>query len=185
MKFRILFLAATTIILAVGCTGTPEFPRTPENLAGTWQLVLEKGWEMRAGRKSTWVIEYNGVKFEPVGKEEPYYEVWTFGTEDMCIEIKDCNGRTLRTDRHDYECSGDTLVLSGPTQRHFDRTAYRIEKLTASQLVLTERTNGAYGKVDWTLVFSPAKTMTAQELCEAELPCIAPKTPFLTGRGRE
>lgn len=156
MKFRILLLV-TAAILAAGCTGTPELPHTPEHLAGTWRLVREEGQELTNGRKSSWVIEYNAVRYEPTGKTDSYDEIWTFGADDIRVETKGYEGQTLKTEYYDYECSGDTVVVYGPSRRRFADVCYRIENLTASQLVLTEKTDGVYGKVAWTLIYEKMK----------------------------
>ncbi len=166
MKLRILLLIAAAILATSFLfwrTGTPELPCTSENLTGTWRLIREEGQELMYGRKSSWVIEYGAVEeaADTDAKDEPYYEIWEFGTDDVCVKTKGCNRKTLQTECYSYERSNDTVVVYGPSRQWQDRTNYRIEKLTASQLVLTETTDGAYGKVAWTLVYERMEARAA------------------------
>ncbi len=121
-------------------------PRTPENLAGRWHLVREEGGETMYGRKSFWVIEYRTA--EEDADEQTYYEIWEFGTDHVCVKTEGCSEQTLQTEYYGYDCSNDTIVLQDR-----DRTSYQIEKLTATQLVLSKTTHGPYGECDWTLTY--------------------------------
>ncbi len=126
-----------------------ELPRTPENLAGTWHLVREEGGETMYGRKCSWVIEYRTAKEEAAdADEQTYYEVWEFGTDHVFVKTEGCGEQTLQTEYYGYDCSNDTVILQDR-----DRTRYRIEKLTATQLVLSETTVGPYGESDWTFIY--------------------------------
>ena len=155
MKFRIL-VPVLTLIVAGGLffwhlNDDPELPRTPENLAGTWHLVREEGSETMYGRKSTWIIEYRMAETEEEpadADEETYYEIWEFGTDNVCVKTEGRGEQTLHTEYCGYGCSNDTIVLQDR-----DRTCYRIKKLTATQLVLSETTVGPYGESDWTLTY--------------------------------
>lgn len=149
MKSRILL----PLILIVGSAGylffwmtdTHELPHTPDNFTGAWHLIREEGWEKMYGRKSSWVIEYSPVE------KDTYYEEWGFGTDSVCVKTKNYGEKTLQTDYYSYECADDTIVLCEQARWH-DRTTYRIEQLTESQLVLTQTTDGI-GRGSWTLVF--------------------------------
>ncbi len=155
MKLRI-FLPVLIVIVVGGLffwylNGDPELPRTPENLAGTWHLVCEEGSETMYGRKSSWVIEYRTAEEEKTAAdrdEQIYYEIWEFGRDNVCIKTEGCGEQILHTEYDGYDCSNDTIVLQDR-----DRTRYRIEKLTATQLVLSETTVGPYGECDWTLTY--------------------------------
>ncbi len=155
MKLRI-FLIVLIVIVAGGLfvwylNDDPELPRTPENLAGTWHLVREEGGETMYGRKCFWVIEYRTAETEEEtadADEQTYYEVWEFGTDHVFVKTEGCGEQTLQTEYYGYDCSNDTIVLQDR-----DRTSYRIEKLTASQLVLSETTVGSYGECDWILTY--------------------------------
>lgn len=152
MKFRILLPVLFAVIAAGSlfrCADTSELPRTRDNFIGTWHLVRQEGREEMYGRKSTWVIEYRTMDAAIDTDEETYYEAWTFGADNVCVETKGCGGKTLQTDCYGYACLNDTLVV----QDRPDRTGYRVEKLTASQLVLSETTDGSYGKSAWTLTY--------------------------------
>ncbi len=103
------------------------------------------------GRKSSWVIEYRTAETEEEAAdadEQTYYEIWEFGTDHVCVKTEGCGEQTLQTEYYGYDCSNDTIVLQDR-----DRTSYRIEKLTASQLVLSETTVGPYGECDWTFTY--------------------------------
>ncbi len=158
MKFRCYLPILIFITIVAGCLFCSfryfkgsELPRTSENLAGTWQLVREEGGETIYGRKSSWVIEYRTAETEEEAAdadEQTYYEIWEFGTDHVCVKTEGCGERTLQTEYYGYDCSNDTIVLQDR-----DRTSYRIEKLTASQLVLSETTVGPYGECDWTFTY--------------------------------
>ncbi len=153
MKLRI-FLPVLTVIVAGGLfvwhlNDDPELPRTPEKLAGTWHLVREEGSETMYGRKSYWIIEYRTAEEEVADTDgRTYYEIWEFGTDNVCVKTEGCGEQILHTEYDGYDCSNDTIVLQDR-----DRTRYQIEKLTASQLVLSETTVGPYGECDWTLTY--------------------------------
>ncbi len=153
MKLRI-FLIVLIVIAAGGLffwhlNDDSELPRTPENLAGTWHLVREEGGETMYGRKCSWVIEYRTAKEEAAdADEQTYYEVWEFGTDHVFVKTEGCGEQTLQTEYYGYDCSNDTVILQDR-----DRTRYRIEKLTATQLVLSETTVGPYGESDWTFIY--------------------------------
>lgn len=55
--------------------------------------------------------------------EETYYEAWTFGTDNICVETKGCDKTELQTDYYGYACLNDTLVV----QDRPDRRGYRVE----------------------------------------------------------
>ncbi len=154
MKLRIFLIVLIVIVaggLFVWCLNDPELPRTPEKLAGTWHLVREEGSETMYGRKSSWVIEYRTAEAtEEVADADgrTYYEIWEFGTDNVCVKTEGCGKQILHTEYDGYDCSNDTIVLQDR-----DRTHYRIEKLTASQFVLSETTVGPYGECDWTLTY--------------------------------
>ncbi len=153
MKLRIFIIVL--IVIATGglffwyLNDDPELPRTPKNLAGTWHLVREEGGETMYGRKCSWVIEYRTAKEEAAdADEQTYYEIWEFGTDNVFVKTEGCGEQTLQTEYYGYDCSNDTIVLQDR-----DRTRYRIEKLTATQLVLSETTVGPYGESDWTFIY--------------------------------
>ncbi len=102
------------------------------------------------GRKSSWIIEYRTAEEEKAAEtdEQTYYEIWEFGTDNVCTKTEGCGEQILHTEYYGYDCLNDTIVLQDR-----DRTSYRIEKLTASQLVLSETTVGPYGECSWTLTY--------------------------------
>ncbi len=153
MKLRIFLIVL--IVIAAGSlffwhlNDDPELPRTPENLAGTWHLVREEGGETMYGRKSSWVIEYRAAEKKAAdADEQTYYEIWEFGTDHVFVKTEGCGEQTLQTEYYGYDCSNDTIILQDR-----DRTRYRIEKLTALQLVLSKTTVGPYGESDWTFIY--------------------------------
>lgn len=101
------------------------------------------------GRTSSWVIEYRTAEEKAAETDEQtYYEIWEFGMDHVCVKTEGCGKQTLQTEYYGYDCSNDTIVLQDR-----DRTRYRIEKLTAMQLVLSETTVGPYGECSWTLTY--------------------------------
>ncbi len=117
MKLRI-FLIVLIVIVAGGLfvwhLNDPELPRTPENLVGTWHLIREEGSETMYGRKSYWIIEYRTAEEEKTAadrNEQIYYEIWEFGTDNVCVKTEGCGEQILHTEYDGYDCSNDTVVL--------------------------------------------------------------------------
>ncbi len=119
-----LFFCAAALLAAISfaaCSDDddePNLPVTLENIAGTWQIVNETGWEIYDGEKEAWSENYPD--------EEGWYYTFTFNKDGSMIDTVYEDGVEKFTS--DYSISGNTI--------HGDSFTYEIQKLTQSELVL-------------------------------------------------
>ena len=129
---KLLFYAAALLaaISFQACSDDDEngLPATPENIAGTWQIVQEKGWEIDWDEKDTFLENYPD--------KDGWYYTFTFD-KDGSFTVTEIwgkeDGGDTSTENGSYSISGKELRLNirGYNQRHIE-----IRKLTKSQLVL-------------------------------------------------
>ncbi len=110
--------------------GTPNLPATPENIAGTWLLAQEKGWEIDAGEKDVFLEYYPD--------DQGSYETFTFDEDGSLTWTlfwgEELDGDT-DTENGSYSISGKELKIN-IRSNDYDDTHFEIKKLTESQLVL-------------------------------------------------
>lgn len=129
-----LFLIVVAMFAAVffsACSDDDKadnLPITTANLAGTWQITLDEGWDTYTtdGQREYWSDVYPDVS------EDNYYWTYTFDTNGVCI-IKDYDDYSQEeTDYCTYSIVGNTLAIKGEGFNH----AGTIKKLSQSQLIL-------------------------------------------------
>ncbi len=128
-----LFLCAAALLAAISfpaCSDDEEHGDTPENIAGTWQIVSETGFEIYDGQKNTWSDNYPD--------EEGCYYTLTFNKNGTYTITKhkydEFEGAYIENKTGSYSISGNTLIMDYDNES----IKYEIRKLTESELVLHE-----------------------------------------------
>ncbi len=126
---------------------TPNLPATPENIAGTWLLAQEKGWEIDAGEKDVFLEYYPD--------DQGSYETFTFDEDGSLTWTlfwgEELDGDT-NTENGSYSISGKELKIN-IRSNDYDDTHFEIKKLTESQLVLFATRDKSHGQSEYTATF--------------------------------
>ncbi len=103
-----------------------NLPATPENIAGTWQIVSEAGWEIDEGEKVTWS--------EKFPDEDGWYWTIAFDKNGTCVETQYTTGESPDTSCYAYSISDNKLTVTNTEYQESE--TFEIKKLTESQLIL-------------------------------------------------
>ncbi len=127
---KLLFYAAALLaaISFSACSDDDEngLPASPENIAGTWQIIQEKGWEVDCGYKDTFLENY---------PDEGWYYTFTFDKDGSFTETEIWGQEVSDTYNGSYSISGKELEISC-YYGYYSYSHFEIKKLTESQLVL-------------------------------------------------
>ncbi len=145
-----LFFYAAALLAAISfsaCSDDDEngLSATPENIAGTWQIIQEKGWEIDWGEKDTFLEKYPD--------EDGWYYTFTFDKDGSFTETEIWGQEVVDTNNGSYSISGKELIMDYDNES----IKYEIRKLTASELVLQEIYKESDYSFEETLTFKRIK----------------------------
>ncbi len=133
-----LFFCAAALLAAISfaaCSDDDEtnLTATPDNIAGTWKIVHEEGWEIYDGEKDTWSFDYPDEDGRYITTTFNKNGTWT-STEYEYDDYEDKNYTEYKTGS--YSISDDTLTIKEDYSN--ESYIYEIKKLTKSELVLLD-----------------------------------------------
>ncbi len=124
-----LFFCAAALLAAISfaaCSDDdePNLTATPENIAGTWQIVHSQGWESYGGEKEPWSFDYPD--------EDGWYYTLTFDKNNSCINTSYEVDYAPFSQNYSYSILDNILTLKNIEETQ----TFEIKKLTESELVL-------------------------------------------------